>query len=882
MTSKTIIFLCTMVTIIGISATALAGTRGISVQIRASEAVNAPVLENVDLYQQSYALVIGIDEYTNGWPRLSNAVKDARLVASALEKKNFTVDLHENLTSAELAQVFKRFFILKGEQPEARLFVWYAGHGATVDGEGYLVPADAPVIQAGSAFKFSSVALRDFGTFMRQSVSKHVYAVFDSCFAGTVFTAQRAMPPAAITRATTLPVRQFLTSGDADQTVSDDGQFRELFIRAITGTENSDANGDGYLTASEIGMYLGDRITNLTEAAQTPRFGKLRDRDFDRGDFVFILPETPGSRNQPSSEAEVVFWESIQSNASPDELLAYISAYPNGLFANLAKIRLSLLQTGISSADRLRPEIALTPDRRQYIVKAPTEVREAPNNQTKSVLRLKAGATVFGVGVASMPEPWLSIAREGVTLGYVAQSLLEPAPTQPTTKIFAGANSAPPAASKALGSEAPPAPSFNDLFSQTLDSLLETSGDNESVTEEPPANIAKPLDQPTPNDAELTLRSNAGSTVDQFPDLEAESPRKRAATLGASISPSEAQSSQTIETAGPPETNSIEQQDVEVSAQSKLIEMPTERELLNAPSAPSPEKRLNDSGGERALTATDSNKPKGDEKDPRITPEQSEQQGANHQTVNTSPLPGAQSDAEKKLNRPLEKGVSHADQPADLPSDGLINEQSVPETKLNEPSGQENWNLSNLDITQPKPISKTEDRNFTEFLRRYLLSAANGNQDAQLSLGYMYETGERVEQDPIEAERWYTKAAQQDNIQAILNLANLLITSSDPDRQLSAINWYEKAGELGNADAQEILGYQYQTGQIIETDLAVAAAWYLKAANQERPAAQNNLARLYQLGQGVEKDLDQAIHWYERAAALGSEAATNNLKKLLP
>ena len=76
-----------MVTIIGISATALAGTRGISVQIRASEAVNAPVLENVDLYQQSYALVIGIDEYTNGWPRLSNAVKDARLVASALEKK---------------------------------------------------------------------------------------------------------------------------------------------------------------------------------------------------------------------------------------------------------------------------------------------------------------------------------------------------------------------------------------------------------------------------------------------------------------------------------------------------------------------------------------------------------------------------------------------------------------------------------------------------------------------------------------------------------------------------------------------------------------------------------------------------------------------------
>ena len=250
---------------------ALSASRGISVQLRASESKNAEIVGEYRMYNESYALVVGIDEYTQGWPKLSNAVKDAELIAEALEEKGFEVDLHRNLDSAELMQVFKRFFILKGERPDARLFVWFAGHGATVDGEGYLVPADAPVISEGADFKFSSLALRDFGTYMRQSSSKHVYAVFDSCFAGTVFSAQRAMPPAAITRATALPVRQFLTSGDADQTVSDDGQFRELFIRAIRGEERSDANADGYLTASELGMYLGDRVTNLTESAQTPR-----------------------------------------------------------------------------------------------------------------------------------------------------------------------------------------------------------------------------------------------------------------------------------------------------------------------------------------------------------------------------------------------------------------------------------------------------------------------------------------------------------------------------------------------------------------------------------------------------------------------------------
>jgi hypothetical protein len=34
---------------------------------------------------------------------------------------------------------------------------------------------------------------------------------------------------------TTLPVRQFLTSGDADQQVSDDTSFRTFFLRGRTG-----------------------------------------------------------------------------------------------------------------------------------------------------------------------------------------------------------------------------------------------------------------------------------------------------------------------------------------------------------------------------------------------------------------------------------------------------------------------------------------------------------------------------------------------------------------------------------------------------------------------------------------------------------------------
>ncbi len=66
------------------ASSAWAASRGIDVTLRQSERAGAPVAATVRLYGASHALVIGIDNYTGGWPRLTNAVKDAELVAAAL------------------------------------------------------------------------------------------------------------------------------------------------------------------------------------------------------------------------------------------------------------------------------------------------------------------------------------------------------------------------------------------------------------------------------------------------------------------------------------------------------------------------------------------------------------------------------------------------------------------------------------------------------------------------------------------------------------------------------------------------------------------------------------------------------------------------------
>lgn len=320
--------------------------RGLKVKLKESEAPGAPALEQVNLYDASHALVIGNNVYRAGWPQLSNAVTDARLVAQTLEKHGFSVSLKTDVGAAELEQSLKEFFVIQGENPEARLFVWYAGHGYSDNGEGFLIPSDAPLPVAGGRFRLKALPMRRFGEYVRLSRSKHTLAVFDSCFAATVFDTQRSLPPVAITRATTLPVRQFITSGDAGQKVSDDGLFRKLFVRAITGEERADANSDGYLTGSEIGLFLTDRITNLTVGRQTPRYGKLRDAEFDRGDFVFanlasgkyVRSTSSAISNVP--DADTVFWLSIKESKNPADLQAYLAQFPYGKFVSLARNRL--------------------------------------------------------------------------------------------------------------------------------------------------------------------------------------------------------------------------------------------------------------------------------------------------------------------------------------------------------------------------------------------------------------------------------------------------------------------------------------------------------------------------------------------------------------
>jgi len=319
-------------------------SRGITVKLKANERAGAADAGSVKLYSNSYALVVGIDNYHAGWPRLGKAVADARAIAHVLRAKGFEVTLKTDLDSIALMQEFKKFFAIKGADPNARLLLWYAGHGHTINGEGYLVPADAPPAVS-PAFKVSAIPMRDFGSLVRMANAKHVLSIFDSCFSGTVFQARAGAAPVAITKKTIKPVREFLTSGDAGQQVRDDGSFREYFIRALNGDERADVNDDGYVTGEELGLFMTQSMSALTNAAQTPKFGKLQDVHFNQGDYVFQLPSgarrSVTSTTMPSSESnqDSLFWSSIKDSHDSAVFKAYLNQFPNGTFAGLARLK---------------------------------------------------------------------------------------------------------------------------------------------------------------------------------------------------------------------------------------------------------------------------------------------------------------------------------------------------------------------------------------------------------------------------------------------------------------------------------------------------------------------------------------------------------------
>jgi TPR repeat protein len=98
-----------------------------------------------------------------------------------------------------------------------------------------------------------------------------------------------------------------------------------------------------------------------------------------------------------------------------------------------------------------------------------------------------------------------------------------------------------------------------------------------------------------------------------------------------------------------------------------------------------------------------------------------------------------------------------------------------------------------------------------------------------------------------------------------------------PQDYQQAIAWYRRAADRGDANAQFSVGLMYDTAKGVAQNYEEAASWYRKAAEQGNADAQNSLGSLYAKGEGVPQDIKQAVAWYQKAADQGLAAAEYNL-----
>lgn len=244
-------------------------------------------------YANSWAIVIGIDDYAK-WPKLQYAVRDARGVRQTLvEKFGFAPERVVALENAAATRTgilaaFHDRLAHGGVQKNDRIFVFFAGHGATrhlSSGRdlGYIVPYDSDPNQ----FATDAIPMTEIQNIAESLTAKHALFVMDACYSGLGLT--RGGGAGAFLRDNARRIgRQMLTAGGADQLVSDGGPnghsvFTWTLLQALGG--KGDLNGDGLITATELAAFVAPAVAGVSN--QTPAFGSLPGSE--GGDFVFEL-----------------------------------------------------------------------------------------------------------------------------------------------------------------------------------------------------------------------------------------------------------------------------------------------------------------------------------------------------------------------------------------------------------------------------------------------------------------------------------------------------------------------------------------------------------------------------------------------------------------
>jgi len=258
-----------------------------------------------DIYDNSWALIIGIDKYENV-SNLDYAVEDAKSVKKLLiEQFNFPSDnvtllLNQKANYTKIKKALSHVMKQAGEKD--RILIFFAGHGATIDlpesGEmGFLIPADGEK----DDLYATSLEMDELRKVSSLSKAKHILYLVDACYGGLAATNTRGLQtstPGFINKITHDKSRQIITAGGRGEKVIEKAEWGHsaFTLNLLRGLKDwmADINTDGIITGEELGLFLKNRVTIDSENLQTPQVRRFTSHE---GEFVFIGKDMKLSEN---------------------------------------------------------------------------------------------------------------------------------------------------------------------------------------------------------------------------------------------------------------------------------------------------------------------------------------------------------------------------------------------------------------------------------------------------------------------------------------------------------------------------------------------------------------------------------------------------------
>jgi sulfatase modifying factor 1 len=249
---------------------------------------------SVKLYQQSWAVVIGIDDYQHERvPKLRAAVNDARAIERELLRQGFPRDhvitlLDRQATKSRIERVIVDDLRTK-LGPDDRVLIFFAGHGMTDhlrsgEDEGFLLPVDADP----SRLYSSAISMTSVRQISDRLPAKHILYIVDACYSGYAVY-NRSVAGDLLEEMIRRPAIQILTAGrqqDLAQERANHGLFTQILIRGLQGEAFS---GKDWLALEELGLWVKHRVFAESNKQQLPQYGNL----YGEGQFVFLKAGSP-------------------------------------------------------------------------------------------------------------------------------------------------------------------------------------------------------------------------------------------------------------------------------------------------------------------------------------------------------------------------------------------------------------------------------------------------------------------------------------------------------------------------------------------------------------------------------------------------------------